>query len=151
MMQRWKIVVLLGTTLLGCQVDRTYPGSEVTQPLRFADACQATLPPSTIFDGKTLPKSEPGEIWVVVPSTQGEEMTAALVNTEKATIPFLTVIPKGMKGTFLNDLDNAAQVLFPGHPNPPPPVIDPDLLVLYAQQTAQAIDLAERAAANCKR
>jgi len=150
MMQRWWIAVLVGTTLLGCQLEnKTEVASDLTVRDQ-EDACKATLPRAVIFDGKEQPPlAEPGEVWVIVPSTKEGEMTAALVGADKASIRYLAIITRGKTGTFLDDIGNASQAVFPGHPNPPPPVIDPDLLVFYARRGLESFDLAELDTKSC--
>lgn len=149
MMQRWWIVVLVGTSLLGCQLDRNDVASEVAQD-ESGDACSAKLPPPVIFDGKQPPPiAAPGQVWVILPPTKDGDTSAALVTADKATIPYLAIIRRGLLGSFVNDLGNAAQAVFPGHPNPPPPVIDPDLLVFYARRALEGIALAEADVKSC--
>jgi hypothetical protein len=153
MMQRWWIVMLVGLTLVCCQLDRTEPASEVGQDIirqdDSGDACKAVLPPPVIFDGKPPPIAEPGQVWVFLPPDKNGDTSAALVTADAAKIPYLAIIPKGKLGSFFDDLGNAAQAVFPGHPNPPPPVIDPDLLVFYARRTLDAIALAEQDVKTC--
>ncbi|HET7503854.1 MAG TPA: hypothetical protein VFK02_22690 [Kofleriaceae bacterium] len=146
----WRLFVLAAIAMVGCQIERSQPGSQVAQSLTFEDACQARLPEFSVWDGQTPPRADQGEVWVIVPSTEGAENTAALVNTQKAFIRYLTIIPKSRRGSFLDALDLVAQAVFPGHPNPPPPVIDPHLLVFYAQHAFEGVVLAEEDARACK-
>ncbi|HEU4728373.1 MAG TPA: hypothetical protein VFT22_10800 [Kofleriaceae bacterium] len=149
----WRLFVLAAIAasgMVGCQIERSQPASQVAQTLTFGDACQAKLPDFKVWDGTAPPRAETGEVWVIVPSTDGVENTAALVNTEKAEIRYLTILAKGQRGSFLDKIEIAAQAIFPGHPNPPPPVIDPHLLVLYAQHAFEGVTLAEEDARACK-
>ena len=149
MMQRWWIVVLVGT-LLSCQLETS---SEVASDLVRGDSgdpCKTVLPPAVIFDGKQQPPiAELGQVWVIVPSTKVGEMTAALVSADKAVITYLAILPRGTTGGFVDRLGLVAQAVFPGHPNPPPPVIDPDLLVFYARRAIDGVALAEGDIKSC--
>jgi hypothetical protein len=150
MMQRWWIVALAGTTLLGCQLENS---SEVVSDLvrlDSGDPCKAVLPQAVIFDGKQQPPiAEAGQVWVIVPSTKVGEMTAALVSADKAAIAYLAILPRGSTGGFVDRLGLVSQAVFPGHPNPPPPVIDPDLLVFYARRALDGVALAEADLKSC--
>jgi hypothetical protein len=149
MMQRWWIVVLLGTALLGCQLEATSSDGASELTGNSGDPCKAILPKAVIFDGRQQPPiAAPGQIWVIVPSTEGG-MTAALVDADKAVIPYVAILRKGTTGGFVDKLGEAAQAVFPGHPNPPPPVIDPDLLVFYARRGLDGIGLAEADVKSC--
>ena len=152
-MQRWWNVVLVGMTLVGCQLERTGVPSEVGQDViahgDSGDPCNATLPPAVIFDGKPPPLAAPGQIWVFLPPTKNGDTYAALVTAAKSTIPYLALIPKGRLGGFFDNIGNASQAVFPGHPNPPPPV-EPGFLVFNAQRALDGIALADADFNSCK-
>jgi hypothetical protein len=134
--------------VVGCQLDHSEIGSELANEAS-GDPCKATLPKPVIFDGTPPPKAEAGQAWVVLPPTKDGVRTAALVTADQATIPYLAIIPRGKLGGFVDDLGDAALAVFPGHPNPPPPVIDPDLLVFFARRAIEGVELAQQDARTC--
>jgi hypothetical protein len=141
MMQRWTTIALLGAVLVGCPT-----GSGKATPRSpqnpGPDACSATLPPEVVYDGSPMPTTSDDDIWVIYPQLANGETLAALVHTSKGTVSAAVRIPQGKVPSFVGGLGPASQAVFIGHPNPPPPVIDPHEVTAIGKRTVEAFGLA---------
>jgi hypothetical protein len=154
-MIRWTIV-LAGLVGLGCEVGGSQPGSEITQAVS-GGVCDAQMPAATVFTGQQLPIAGPRQVWVVTPSGIRDDMLAALVDTDAAKIVATINVPSNLLGELTKKI-STLQAVFPGHPNPPPPVSqvtpasgspDPSWLVLVGQRAVQGLAAAAEDAQSC--
>jgi hypothetical protein len=146
-------MVTLSVSLLGCAIDRQPPGVELAEI--SSAACTPELPAAVAYGGQTLPIAGDPQIWVIVTATTKGDMQAALVNGAAARIDAMFVIPPSQLASFTDGV-STNQAIFPGHPNPPPPVfapvpdrVDPAWLVFAGQHTLRQLSEARRDAEAC--
>src|SRR3954468_11511792 len=152
MWKNWWIATL-GVSLLGCAIDRQPPGAELAEV--SSAACTPASAAAVAYRGQTLPIAGDQQIWVIVIATTKGDTQAALVNAAAARIDAMFAVPPGQLASFTGGV-TTNQAIFPGHPNPPPPVfapvsdrVDPAWLVFGGQHTQQQLSEAQRDADRC--
>jgi len=150
MMQRWTTVALLAATLAGyvtSNAGEPAGANEVVQA-QSEDSCglidpsevNPEMPKIVDYYGQQLPKSEPDTIWVFTLPVDGYLQLARVAVLKKT----VTNVYRVKQGTSVSDIlsivinDNYGQAVYPGHPNPPPPVTPMGYWYVQAKATYDA-------------
>lgn len=173
MMQRWRTIVLLAATSAGCNPGRdapvapdarepaateNAPSSDAPKVAYAAGPCGAQNPGEKDWDGSPPEVALGNRIWVITAPSKAAFASAntgpsiaALVDADKGSVVQLLDVPHDKLPAFMG-FSLAGQVIYPGHPNPPPPVT-PEILRLLAaqgQQAVFAIQKADKIAGACQ-